>query len=168
LKLKLSNLASLAEIVAAVAVVISLIYVGIQVNDSAAAVKSAAANDANVALQSWYFEIGSSPESSDSYFRTMMSAEPTSDEEEFRFLMMTHALFLGIQNSFLLAEEATIDQELRRAMGAAINGTRTIPGIQRFWRQRKQYFHADFVEWVDREAQNYTPTMDIYELRENN
>lgn len=126
-----------------------------------------ASNDANVALQSWYLEIGSSLESSESYFRTMMSAEPASDEEEFHFLMMTHALFLGIQNSFLLAQEATIDQELRRAMGAAINGTRTIPGIQRFWRQRKQYFHADFVEWVDSEAESYTETMDIYKSSEN-
>ena len=47
MNIKLSELAHLAEIVGAFAVVISLIYVGIQVNDSTAAVRAASANDAN-------------------------------------------------------------------------------------------------------------------------
>ncbi len=38
MKLKLSQYASIAEIVGAFAVVLSLIYVGVQVNDSASAV----------------------------------------------------------------------------------------------------------------------------------
>ena len=50
MKNKLSEMASIAEIIGAFAVVISLIYVGIQVNDSAVAVRSSSANDANVAL----------------------------------------------------------------------------------------------------------------------
>ncbi len=64
MKLKLSELASIAEIVGAFAVVISLIYVGIQVNDSAVAVRSSSANDANVALQNWYLQIGSEQQTS--------------------------------------------------------------------------------------------------------
>ena len=54
MKLKLSELASIAEIIGAFAVVISLIYVGVQVNDSAGAARSASANDANSAVQDWY------------------------------------------------------------------------------------------------------------------
>jgi len=64
LKLKLSELANIAEIIGAFAVVISLIYVGLQVNNSAVAVRSASANDANVALQNWYLEIGSDQQTS--------------------------------------------------------------------------------------------------------
>lgn len=69
MKLKLSKLAHLAEIIGAVAVVISLIYVGVQVNDSASAVRSAAANDANVALQSWYLQIGSDQQTSELFMK---------------------------------------------------------------------------------------------------
>ena len=54
MKLKLAEFASIAEIIGAFAIVISLVYVGVQVNDSASAVRAASANDANVALQSWY------------------------------------------------------------------------------------------------------------------
>ena len=58
LKLKLSELASVAEIIGAIAIVVSLIYVGIQVNDSTRAVRSATANDTSAAISSWYADLG--------------------------------------------------------------------------------------------------------------
>ncbi|MFT5451850.1 MAG: hypothetical protein ACI9N9_001336, partial [Enterobacterales bacterium] len=87
MKSKLSELASIAEIIGAFAVVISLIYVGIQVNDSASAVRSAAANDANVAIQSWYLEIGSSQQTSELFYKALTSKEALSNEKKFQFLM---------------------------------------------------------------------------------
>ena len=49
--MKLSELASVAEIIGAFAVVISLIYVGVQVNDRADAVQFASAKDANIVCE---------------------------------------------------------------------------------------------------------------------
>jgi hypothetical protein len=46
MKPKLSELASLAEVIGAIAVVISLVYVGAQARDTTRAVRSAAINDA--------------------------------------------------------------------------------------------------------------------------
>ena len=113
MKTKLSDIASVAEIVGAIAVVLSLIYVGIQVNENASAVRSASAHDANTAMQSWYLEIGSSQQTSELFYRALMSDEPLPSEEEFQFLMMMHGVFLGFQNSYLLAQEGTIDSDLR-------------------------------------------------------
>ena len=110
MKLKLAEYASIAEIIGAFAVVISLIYVGVQVNDSTSAVRAASANDVNVALQSWYLQIGSDQQTNE---------EALSNEEEFQFLMMLHGAFLAFQNSYLLAEQGTIDAELREAITAA-------------------------------------------------
>ena len=165
MKLKLSKLASIAEIIGSIAVVISLIYVGVQVNDSASAVRSAAANDANVAMQSWYLQIGSNQQTSNLWWKAITSEEALSNEEEFQFLMMTHAAFLGFQNSYLLAEEGTIDPELREAITSAILGVKDLPGMIRYWRQRKSYLHADFAVYVDelitRDSIN---TVDIYRI----
>lgn len=84
-----------------IAVVISLIYyVGVQVNASTRAVRSAAANDANVAMQSWYLEIGGNRQISDPWTNTMLDPDDLSSEDEFQFLMMTHAGFLGFQIIF--------------------------------------------------------------------
>jgi len=73
MKFNLSHMAGIAEIIGAFAVVISLIYVGVQVNDSATAVRSASANDANVALQNWYLQIGSDEQTSGLFYEALTS-----------------------------------------------------------------------------------------------
>jgi len=163
MKFKLSELASIAEIVGAFAVVVSLMYVGVQVSDSASAVRAASTNDAAVATQSWYLQIGSNQQTSNLWWRAITSEEALSAEEEFQFLMMTHAVFLAFQNSFLLAEEGTIDSELRESITSAILGVKHLPGMIRYWRQRKSYLHADFVVYVDELfTRDTTNTVDIY------
>jgi len=163
MKIKLSDLASIAEIVGAFAVVVSLIYVGVQVNDSTSAVRSASANDANVAVQSWYLQVGSDQQTSALFYKVLMSEEVASKEEEFQFLMMFHGAFLAFQNSYLLAEEGTIDPELREGLTGAILIVKDTPGMERYWRQRRITLHPRFVQYVDelldRELQS---PMEIY------
>lgn len=163
MKIKLKQWANIAEIVGALAVVISLVYVGIQVNDSAGAVRSAAANDVNVALQNWYIELGSSQQTSALVYRGLMSEQALPEEEEFQFLMMLHGFFLGAQNSYLLAAEGTVDTELVDSLTVVIIGINDLPGMKRYWRQRKSYLHSGFADWVDRvSAQGGEETMDLY------
>ena len=167
-KMKLENWASLAEIVGAAAVVISLVYVGIQVNDSAGATRSAASNDVNVALQQWYLQVVSNKETSDLLYKGLVSEEALPDEEEFQYLMMTHGFFLGAQNSFLLAEEGTIDKELRNSLHTTIGNIHRLPGMKRYWKQRKSYLHSGFVEWVERISPGESEaTMDLYNLEDS-
>lgn len=132
MKLKLSELASIAEIIGAFAVVISLIYVGVQVNDSAGAVRSASANDANEAVQNWYLQIGSDQQTSELFYEALTSEQALSNQEEFQFLMMMHGIFLAFQNSYLLAEEGTIDVELREGLTGVVIGIKDLPGMKRY------------------------------------
>ena len=167
MKLKLSDWASIAEVVGALAIVVSLIYVGIQVNESSRAVRSAAANDANVSMQSWYLEIGSNQQTSKLWLEAMLSEEPLPRDEEFQFLMMTHSAFLAFQNSYFLAEEGTIDEELREAITVAVIGVKDLPGMKRYWRQRRGYLHSGFAEYVD-ELMTRDPidSVDIYRMQD--
>ena len=163
MKLKLAEYASIAEIIGAFAVVISLIYVGVQVNDSASAVRAASANDVNVALQSWYMQIGSDQQTSELFYEALTSEEALSNEEEFQFMMMMHGAFLAFQNNYLLAEEGTIDAELREAISAAIVNIRRLPGMRRYWRLRRGYLHSGFADYVDQLLeQDREVSVDIY------
>ncbi len=167
MKSRISELASIAEIIGAFAVVISLIYVGLQVNDNAGAVRSASANDANVALQSWYLQIGSDQQSSELFYDALTSEVALSNQEEFQFLMMMHGAFLAFQNSYLLAEEGTIDFELRESATTAISGVKELPGFRRYWRQRRSYLHSGFADYVDQLLEQKSDvTVDIYRLPE--
>ena len=165
MKLKLAEYAHIAEIIGAFAVVISLLYVGAQVNDSASAVRAASANDVNVALQSWYLEIGTDQQTSELFYEALTSEEPLSNSEEFQFLMILHGAFLAFQNSYLQAEEGTIDVELREAITAALVGIKQLPGMRRYWRQRKSYLHSGFADYVDQLLeQDIEVSVDIYRI----
>jgi hypothetical protein len=160
-------MANVAEVVGAFAVVISLIYVGIQVNDGVGASRSASVNDANVALQSWYLELGSNQQASTLFYRGLLSEEALPNEEEFQFLMIFHGVFLAFQNSFWLAEEGTLDPELLDALTVAILGVKDTPGMRRYWRQRRSYLNASFAVYVDQLLERETNTsMDIYRSAE--
>jgi hypothetical protein len=148
-KLKLAEWASVAEIIGAAAVIVSLVYVGYQVNDNTSAIRSAAANDASVAMQSWYLEMGSNRAASDLWFNALTSPEPLSTHDEFQFMMMMHAALLGMQNSYLLSKEGTIDAEFREGLTTAIVAVKDLPGMERYLRQRRNYFHTGFTAYVD-------------------
>jgi len=168
-KSRLADLAHLAEIVGAFAVVVSLVYVGIQVNDGVGASRSASVNDANVALQSWYLEVGSNEQTSNLFYRGLLSDEALPNEEEFQFMMIFHGVFLAFQNSYWLAEEGTLDPELLEALTAAVLGVKDTPGMQRYWRQRRSYLNASFGLYVDELLERETNTsMDIYRIPESN
>ena len=165
--MKLKDLASLAEIVGGVAVIVSLVYVGVQVNDNTAAIRSTAASDATTTMQSWYSQMGSNRQASDIWFNAMTSPDPLPAHDEFQFMMSMHVAILGMQNSYLLAREGTLDAEFREAVTTALVSVKDLPGMDRYWRQRRGYFHTGFAKYVDGIlAQGPIEILDMYKLSE--
>jgi hypothetical protein len=130
MKLKLSDAASIAEVIGAVAVVVSLIYVGIQVEDSTRAVRSATANQTAGALSAWYLGIGGDKESSRIYQDGMIYPESLSREELFRYLFLVHAIMLELQATYYLAEEGTLNVELQESITNTLIAVKRPAGIQ--------------------------------------
>ena len=161
--MNLQDWASIAEIVGGIAVIVSLIYVGLQVHDSTSAIRSAAASDATTAMQSWYLEMGRNRQASDIWFDAMHSPEPLPAHDEFQFLMSMHTAILGMQNSYLLTKEGTLDSEFREAVTTAIVAVKDLPGMERYWKQRRGFLHTGFAEHVDGLlARESIETLDIY------
>ena len=146
---KLSQLANIAEVVGALAVVISLLYVGLQVRDSARAVRSAAVNDANTSVQAWYLSLSNNRQVTENWLDGLLSPEALDTDDEYQFTMTLHSAFLAFQNSFLLAREGSLDEEIMGSITAALLPTRELPGMRRYWRQRQGYFYPDFVDYVN-------------------
>ena len=98
-----------------------------------------------------------------------MSDEIASKEAEFQFMMMFHGVFLGFQNSYLMAEEGTVDPELVDGLAGAILTVKDTPGMTRYWQQRRTLLHPRFVRYVDNllQTEGETP-MEIYRVSDNN
>ena len=144
MKFKLSDMASIAEVIGAVAIVVSLIYVGVQVKDSTRAVRSATANETSAALSTWYREIGTDPEAGRVFLDRMTNPELLSREELFRFIFLAHSVMLEFQAVFYLAQEGTLDPELQASITNTLLAVKDQPGMALYWEQRGNLFQPSF------------------------
>lgn len=147
--MSLDQLGLIAEIVGAIAIIVTLVYLSIQVKDSARASRSAAVTDATTAMQAFYQELGSNPATSKLFLDGLTNPDTLSKQDQFQYLMMMHSCFLGFQRSFFLAREGTLDVALRDSIGTAMHAVNHLPGIYLYWRQRRGYFQPEFIEWVE-------------------
>lgn len=149
MRLKLSEIASLAEVIGAAAIVISLVYVGVQVQDSTRAVRSATANDTSAAMAAWYITTGNNPESTRVVLDGITNPELLSREETAQFVYLIHGLFLEYQAAYYVSEQGTLDVQMRESLVNTILGVREQPGFQMYWGQRQDLFKPSFREFVD-------------------
>lgn len=140
---------AIGEIVGAIAVIATLIYLAIQIRDSAQASRSAAVTDATGGIQAWYQELGSNPQAAELFLHGMSNPDALSQQDQFQFLMLVHGIFLGFQRSYFLSQAGTLDVGLRDSIGTAVHAVNHLPGIHFYWRQRKVFFQPEFVAWVE-------------------
>ncbi|RZW12742.1 MAG: hypothetical protein EX260_12205, partial [Desulfobulbaceae bacterium] len=92
MKRSLQDWAHLAEIIGGVALILSLIFVGLQVSEHSRQVRSETAHNVTAGLQSWYNGLGGSAQAS-AVFRKGMSAPDTLDPDEaVQYLMSVHSV----------------------------------------------------------------------------
>ena len=157
---------AVGEILGAIAVIATLIYVATQVKDSARAARSAAVTDATSAMQAFYQELGSNPQACELFLEGLMNPESLSKQAQYQYLMMLHSWFLGCQRSFFLAQEGTLASGLRDSIATAIVAVNHLPGTHLYWRQRKTFFQPEFVDWIEALlAQEPLADMDAYHGR---
>lgn len=162
--MSLEELGIIAEMFGALAILVTLIYLAIQVKDGARASRSAAVTDATTAMQSFYEQLGSNSEASDLFLHGLRNPEALSEDRRFQFLMLMHCCFLGFQRSYFLAREGTLDLELRDSIGTAIEAVNQLPGMHMYWRQRRLFFQDEFVSLVEQLLEKPSASeMDAYQ-----
>lgn len=154
MKLKLSELASIAEIIGAVAVVISLLYVGIQVNENTSEVR--AANRQELVNRSFTATLTAAthPELAGA-FEKVAEGEPLTSMELAQFGYFIRSMLYDIQEAYLLYQEDRLDEEYWTTRSAiAIAYMRGMPARDIYHRDRELgTLHASFVEWMDQAIQ---------------
>lgn len=138
-----------SEIIGAGAVVVTLIYLAIQVRESTKASRSAAVTDATSGIQAWYQELGTNAENAALFLDGMNDPEALSSLRRFQFLMLIHSVFLGFQRSYFLSKAGTLDVGLRDSIGTAIQAVNQQPGIHYYWHQRRIFFQPEFAAWIE-------------------
>jgi hypothetical protein len=149
MKYTLKKVALLTEIIGGIAIVVSLIFVGIQFKENTIATKSATANAANAITIAWYSETGNSAQSSQLIWNYLKDPKSiTSNAEKYQVTILLHGLFLAFQNSYYLANEGTLDQNILESLTAALIAVKNQPGFHEYWENRKSLFFVEFRDYM--------------------
>jgi hypothetical protein len=155
-------LKSALEALSVAAVVLSLIFVGLEVNESTRATRSATAAEITATVAEFYTSLGSDQQVGIMMRRYITDPHSLTLEERFQATMHLHALMLILQSSFYLEEQGTLTPQIRQSMTKAIISG---PGIHYYWEQRKPIFvNEDFIAFMEQTlASEYTHSKDLYQ-----
>ena len=62
--------------------------------------------------------------------------------------MNIHAAIISFQNSYYLAKEGTLDNQILNTILESIVAIKDLPGWAIYWKERKPFFFTDFQDYV--------------------
>jgi hypothetical protein len=137
----------LVEVFSAFAVIISLIFVGLEMNENTKATRSSIAVETNSTISAWYNTIASDPQNSKVLLDFMRNPLCSTLEEKYQAILMVHSFMLILQNTFYLEDEGTLDSNVRESITKILV---IAPGMRYFWKQRKVLFtNQRYIDFVD-------------------
>ena len=96
MKVKLEKIALITEIFGGVAILISLLFVGIQLKENTKATRSSTATATIGTMTDWYVTMGTNAEASKSFWRFLADPESMTKEEQLQHIYNLHGLLFRI------------------------------------------------------------------------
>jgi hypothetical protein len=147
--MSLEQLSFLAQIISALVVMASLIFVGFQLKHAAAAIRVTSAQ----AHLDCYTDLAKSVIDSADFARIWREglADPKSlkEPEWVRFVAYANALFRLYENSRLQWINGRLDEEHWRTVEHQVADFWQMPGLQAAWKTRGHHFSKEFREWFE-------------------
>jgi hypothetical protein len=139
---------AIGEILGAVAVVISLVYLAFQIRTQNVESRAAAMHEISGGFRE-SISTFADPQMAELFTRVNCGEEPLSDSEMLQ-------LVVGIQRIFRIGEEAygqhlrgRLDADIWEAMIRQYSSYLAAPGFQRVWEIRRNYYNDAFRKFID-------------------
>ena len=139
----------MAQIIASVALVISLVYVAVQVQQNTQAMRLAAGNYAAEQART-LFLVSASPEHRELVFKAWQDPNSVDGIEKFGYFGIMHDYFRTLENVYYQQIDGALDPRLWDGLYRSISFLMTLHGIRHYWNQRQDWYSSDFQSFIDR------------------
>ena len=157
----LAYFANLAEIVGTATIVVSLIYVAIQVRQSTRATKLTSAQNISHELRDATALLANESEMAEIHLKGIADADSLTPVERHRFYIVLSALYRVYENAYYLKQEGVLDSDAWDGLIGQIQLAIDSPGYQTYWNDRKIIFSEGFRNFVENEL----PSSELDTLR---
>ena len=141
---------AVGEIVGAVAVFATLVYLSIQIRQNTKSVRASALDASITALSAIRQSTYENPDLSELHLKGSTSPESLSEEEAFRYRLFLHNVFLSFWHMFTQSRYADLPGDVWEVQKPVIVRVVCSAGGQWFWQNYKAEFEESFREEVDR------------------
>lgn len=146
----------ISQVVAAIALIGSLIFVGVQVRQNTAqgkrqeaASRAAAAEAVHDNFAKWYMSTAEHPHLAEVGAKGLRDFDELSDIEAMQFITSLMAVMSYTQSAFYKWRDGDLSDELWQSWEASSLSYFTTPGGRRVWEIRRYVFTEPFVEYVE-------------------
>ena len=140
---------AIGEIVGAAAVILTLIFLSLQIRQNTKAVRTEATTSAATIVQAFYLGLGTNEQAACVWFNGMIDPESITPEERMQFIVLCQSGFMAFQTSFLLDEQGALDTQIRDSITSGILVAKDTLGFKFFWAQRRSSYNESFRKYVD-------------------
>jgi plasmid maintenance system killer protein len=145
----LTYYANLAEILGTAAIVVSLIYVAVQIRQNTRATKLTTAQNVSHDLRESIALIASSTEMAGIHIRGMQDIESLTPAEKHRFYIWLNHNFRMYEHAYYQNQEGALDAYIWEGVVANLTLAKGTSGYDTFWRDRSKIFSQEFRDFYE-------------------
>jgi hypothetical protein len=153
----LSDIVNLAQIIGAIAVVVSLFYVAFQIRQNTLAVRSATAQDVHENFASCYHLLAADSELSRITINGLRDYSSLTEIEKARFIATFMAFLSYSQNAYLKWCEGSLSPALWSGWELLMMNLVSAPGGRAFWEERGYLFGSEFRNHIEGDLMKREP-----------
>ena len=150
-------LGAIGEIVGAVAVVLTLGYLAVQIRQNTRAIRAAAHQETTRDVSDFVSRVADNADVARILRVGLHDWDKLDDDERMRFSMLLFRAFFNFQHLFSLHREGTLDPEYWASQWQVMLWYMRQPGVGRWWSVAKSRLRAGFVEYMEREVARQGP-----------
>jgi hypothetical protein len=147
--MSIQELGAIGEMIGGVAVLITLIYLAIQVRQASVTTHRQMYGQAAEAISSFWMELAADPQLYDAYL-AMLRPDHQPDSPVARRGYLIFDAYLSLLESFYLHNREYGEQLSQERWQRVLERLIDTPGGRAYWERRREYFHVDFAAYVEK------------------
>ena len=150
--LTLENIYFIGQTIAAIAVIISLIFLVIGVRQNTNAIKLNTLHDVKETFREVNLVWAENGDLAEIMFLGFQDLDNLSGAKKVRFYSALHNLFLGYENLYYQKLDGALDPKHWSGMYQHMIDALNVSGLKGYWEDRKHWFTQDFQNFIDKEV----------------
>jgi hypothetical protein len=148
----IQELGAAGELIGGIAVIFTLIYLALQIRQNTIAVRLSTLHDVKDTIRETNLIVAEKSDLAEIVLEGLQDLNKLSGVPRARFYTWAHNLFLGYENLYLQYLGGALDPGHWSGMAQHMADVSSIPGMQAYWADRKQWFAQEFQNYWENEV----------------